>query len=562
MRAFLIIVLFFNLAFAQIFTPNEAFKISFDTDKQGIYIDIKSAKDIYLYKKELKLKLNDEDITKLLNFPPSIIKNGEERYYDTLSLFVPSLLLQDKLKNNSNAVLDLFYQGCSEAGFCYRPLKKSFTLTQDQGIYKLNELKDKKNKKELQSEFNKDGFFLTLLSFFGYGLLLSLTPCTLPMIPILSSLILAKSTQAPSKKRAFWLSFVFVFFMSLAYALAGIVTALLGASVQGFLQRPLVLGFFAFIFVLLALACFGVFSFQMPKKLQNFIISKQNSKTKGVLSLAAMGFLSALIIGPCVAAPLAAALLYIAKSADIVLGGTSLFVLSFGMGIPLLFIGLGLGFLKAGVWMQRVNIFFGFLMLAMAIWLCSRFLPISYILIAFGVLGVFFVSFMGIFEGLNSNYAKAKKAVLILILAYSLSLFLGGIFGGKSFLNPLNLNSNTLNSKTQNSLQFEKITSFDELETKLQSKEAILLYFTASWCENCKLLEAFTFSDKRVQELLQNYTLLKVDISKGSDEELKMMKKFEVFAPPVIFVLEKGVKKEQIIGFIGADEFLKRITKL
>ncbi|NDJ28003.1 thiol:disulfide interchange protein [Campylobacter sp. MIT 12-8780] len=559
MRIFLIFFLFLNLSWAEFLQPNEAFKLRSYADEVGVYFDFDIADTIYLYQKELKIKLDDKDITALLNLPASIEKNNEQRYYANVELFIPQILLKKELANKNEALLELSYQGCAEAGFCYRPLKKSFTLKQDQGSYKLSELADTKKMKK-RNEFNKDGFFLTLLSFFGYGLLLSLTPCTLPMIPILSSLILAKSTQTPSKKRAFWLSFIFVFFMSLAYALAGIVTALVGASVQGFLQHPLVLSFFAFIFVLLALACFGVFHLQMPSKIQNFIIKKQSSKTKGVLSLASMGFLSALIIGPCVAAPLAAALLYIAKSADIVLGGASLFVLSFGMGVPLLFVGLGLGFLKAGAWMQRVNIFFGFLMLAMAIWICSRFLAMPYILIAFGVLGVFFVSFMGIFDGLNSNYAKAKKALLILVLAYSLSLFLGGLFGGKSLLNPFHLNSNASNSQNLNSLEFENISTLKELEAKLQqSKKPILLYFTASWCENCKLLDAFTFSDKKVQELLQNYSLLKIDISKGDDEELKIMKKFEVFAPPVMFIFKDGVKKEQIIGFVGADEFLNSL---
>ncbi|KGI56770.1 protein-disulfide reductase DsbD [Campylobacter sp. MIT 97-5078] len=558
MRIFLIFFFFLNLSWAEFLQPNEAFKLHSYADEVGVYFDFNIADTIYLYQKELKIKLDDKDITALLNLPASVKKNNEQRYYANLELFIPQILLKKELASKNEALLELSYQGCSEAGFCYRPLKKSFTLKQNQGIYALTELINTKNIKK-QNEFNKDGFFLTLLSFFGYGLLLSLTPCTLPMIPILSSLILAKSTQAPSKKRAFWLSFIFVFFMSLAYALAGIATALLGASVQGFLQHPLVLGFFALIFVLLALACFGVFQLQMPSKIQNFIIKKQNSKTKGVLSLATMGFLSALIIGPCVVAPLAAALLYIAKSADIVLGGASLFVLSFGMGIPLLFVGLGLGFLKAGIWMQRVNVFFGFLMLAMAIWLCSRFLAMPYILIAFGVLGVFFVSFMGIFDRLDSNYAKAKKAILTLILAYSLSLFLGGLFGGKSLLNPFHLNFSASKLQALNSLEFENITNLNELEAKLQSKKPILLYFTASWCENCKLLDTFTFSDKRVQELLQNYALLKIDISKGDDEELKMMKKFEVFAPPVMFIFKDGIKREQIIGFVGADEFLNSL---
>ena len=362
--------------------------------------------------------------------------------------------------------------------------------------------------------------------------------------------------QNISKKRALWLSFVYVFFMSLAYALAGLITASLGASVQGLLQKPAVLAVFALILVLLALACFGVFSLSLPARLQKFNPAKNS---KGVLGVALMGFLSAFIIGPCVVAPLAAALLYIATSGDLVLGALALFVLSFGMGVPLLFVGVGLSFIKAGAWTQRVNVFFGFVMLAMAVWVLSRFAPSSYILVAYGVLGVFFASFMGLWDSVQNGFDKAKKAFLTLVLAYSLALFLGGLFGGKDFLNPLNLSVNSQNFTPTSRLNFEYLTSLNAVNKALTDNEKVLLDFTASWCENCKLLDAQTFSDERVQERLKGYKLVKIDISENDSAQTQMMKEFGVFAPPVLIFYEKGAEISRFEGFVSANEFLAKM---
>lgn len=607
MKVFFTLLCFVTLVFASVLTPQQAFKLTQNADTQGVFVRIELANGIFLYKNRLKVLLNGDDITAYLNLPNFVVKDKEEVFYRALQLDLPRLLLE-KIKQ---AKLEIFYQGCADSGFCYRPMSANFKITAQENdknnAFTITPLSQKSsNSNEFTRYLQEKNVALILVIFFGYGLLLSLTPCTLPMIPILSSLILAQSiaksdtkaeknsaknanlnsnsgensnpnltkslnfsenssqnsskspnlAQNISKKRALWLSFVYVFFMSLAYALAGLITASLGASVQGLLQKPAVLAVFALILVLLALACFGVFSLSLPARLQKFNPAKNS---KGVLGVALMGFLSAFIIGPCVVAPLAAALLYIATSGDLVLGALALFVLSFGMGVPLLFVGVGLSFIKAGAWTQRVNVFFGFVMLAMAVWVLSRFAPSGYILVAYGVLGVFFASFMGLWGSAQNGFDKAKKAFLTLVLAYSLALFLGGIFGGKDLLNPLNLSVNSQNFTPTSRLNFEYLTSLNAVNKALKDNEKVLLDFTASWCENCKLLDTQTFSDERVQERLKGYKLVKIDISENDSAQTQMMKEFGVFAPPVLIFYEKSAEISRFEGFVSANEFLAKM---
>lgn len=623
MKVFFTLLCFVTLVFASVLTPQQAFKLTQNADTQGVFVRIELANGIFLYKNRLKVLLNGDDITASLNLPNFVVKDKEEVFYRALQLDLPRLLLENaKIKQ---AKLEIFYQGCADSGFCYRPMSANFKITAQENdknnAFTIAPLSQKSsNSNEFTRYLQEKNVALILVIFFAYGLLLSLTPCTLPMIPILASLILAQSiaksdtkaeknsaknanlnsnshlnssensaksvnlnknsspnltkslnfsenssqnsskstnlAQNISKKRALWLSFVYVFFMSLAYALAGLITASLGASVQGLLQKPAVLAVFALILVLLALACFGVFSLSLPARLQKFNPAKNS---KGVLGVALMGFLSAFIIGPCVVAPLAAALLYIATSGDLVLGALALFVLSFGMGVPLLFVGVGLSFIKAGAWTQRVNVFFGFVMLAMAVWVLSRFAPSSYILVAYGVLGVFFASFMGLWGSAQNGFDKAKKALLTLVLAYSLALFFGGLFGGKDFLNPLNLSVNSQNFTPTSRLNFEYLTSLNAVNKALTDNEKVLLDFTASWCENCKLLDAQTFSDERVQERLKGYKLVKIDISENDSAQTQMIKEFGVFAPPVLIFYEKNAEISRFEGFVSANEFLAKM---
>ncbi|WP_291952638.1 protein-disulfide reductase DsbD [Campylobacter sp.] len=561
MRFLLIFFCYINILFSnEILKLDEAFKLNTHSFDQGIFLKINLANKIYLYKDQTKVLINENDITSLLNFPQTSIRENKEVIFHQLEIFIPKLLLDDFIKTNK-AKLNLTYQGCSENGLCYRPVSVDYELSKENNMYHINLIKNHfqntSEDEQIANNLSKENLFITLLTFFGYGLLLSLTPCILPMIPILSSLITMKLENNSSKKYSFYLSFIYVFFMSLAYAIAGALVGFAGANIQGLLQQVWIIIAFAGIFIILAFSMFGFYELQLPLKFQNYINKKIGNKN-GVAGIAIMGFLSALIVGPCVAAPLAGALLYITKSGDVFLGGISLFVMSFGMGMPLLLLGIGGGFIKSGVWMLKVKMFFGFLMLAMAIWIMERILNADIILMLYGILGVFFVSFMGLFDEIKNNFDKFKKASLILILVYSLSILIGGFMGSKNLLKPLNFSTNI--EQNPHNLTFKKIKNLKELNEELQkSSKPVMLDFTATWCENCKLLEKYTFKDIKIQKLLNNYTLLQIDITNNTQEDLALMKQFNVFGPPVMIFFHNTKEKGRIIGYVNAQEFIKKL---
>lgn len=562
MRIIYLLLFFLTLSFSKILSLNEAFKIDTFSNDTAIILELKIADEVYVYDDKIKLLLNNQNLIPFISYKEAVLRQNEKVHYDELKFILPYSLLSQYLKDKN--FLEFQYQGCSNEGFCYQPQKINFELEKQGEIFTLKRLEkdnlSKKSQENIIANFlAKENLTFILLSFFGYGLLLSLTPCSLPMIPILSSLILAKGGNKNSKIHNLFLSFVYIFFMSLAYAIAGVIASYLGASVQGYLQKTWVIVLFALIFIFFALAMFDVIKFELPLKMQNFI-SQKSHKGKGILSIAIMGFLSALIIGPCVAAPLAGALLYIADSKDILLGGLALFIMSLGMGIPLLFVGFGIGFLKPGIWMQKIKILFGFVMLAMTIWILSRILEARIILCLYGILGVFFSVFMGLFDKTLNILEKFKKAFLILILSYSLCLFLGGIFGAKDFLNPLNFST----QKQENEdLTFTTLSNLNEIQRQIkQNKQKIMLDFTASWCENCKFLDETTFKDERVIEELKNYKLIKVDLTEINEEQRKIMKEFQIFGPPVLIFFDKGKEMIRFTGFIGAEEFLKNLQNI
>ena len=547
-RIVFFLFLLFHTSLAQ--SLKEPLTLDFYPSEQGIVLRFNLADEIFLYRDRLKLKLGAQDLSDLLSYPAPQFWGDEEGYFDALDLVLPRPLLDAYFSPRS--VLELSYQACSKSGLCYAPQFLNFSLQKEDGLYTLRPVAQKNSKSEesrIQSLLENESLPLIVPSFFFYGLLLSLTPCTLPMIPILSSIIIAKG-GGMGKKRAFFLSLIYVFFMALAYALAGVGASFLGFGLQAFLQKPIVLSLFALIFVLFAILCFSDFGPVLPAKFQALI---QAQKGKGVLSVALMGFFSALIIGPCIAAPLAGALLYIASSKDALLGGLALFVMGWGMGTPLLFVGLGLGFLRPGDWMGGVRVLFGFILLGLALWMLSRFVRGDYILLAYGILGVFFVVFMGLFEGACSRMQKFKKAFLILVLAYSLALFVGGLCGAKSFSNPLNFAK-----KSKENLVFENSQNLATIWEKIKNEERVLLYFTASWCVYCGLLDVEFFDDERVSAALADYEKIKIDLSENGALQAKIMQEFQVFAPPVLIFFERGRQREKITGYIRADEFLEK----
>lgn len=530
MRLIFSLFLLFHFSFAQFPSLKDAIHLSFHPDKEGLILHFSLEDEIFLYQDALKIKLNGRDLTPSLSYPEASFYKNEWVYFHALDLLIPQALLDQEQKSS----LELHYQGCSQNGLCYAPQILHLDLKKENKLYTASP-KIQGEEDRIQNLLEKENIFFIVLSFFFYGLLLSLTPCTLPMMPILSSIIIAKGG---SKKTALLLSLSYVLSMSLAYALAGVGASFLGFSIQAFLQKPLILGGLALLFALFALLCF--IDFRLPTKWQNFLHAKGSGANLASASL--MGFLSALILSPCTVAPLAGALLYIASSHDPLLGGWALFVMGLGMGVPLLFLGLGLGFLKPGAWMHKIKLFFGFILLALSLWTLSRFVREDYILMAYGILGVCFVVFMGLFDRALNLWQKLKKSFLILILCYALMLFIDGISGME---------------EKQSGLVFKEVQKLKQLEEEIKSNDRLMLYFTASWCTFCKLLDSKTFSDPSLRSKLENYKKIKIDLSKSTDEKIQIVRAFESFAPPVLIFFEGGKMIHKIPGYIAADDLLQ-----
>jgi thiol:disulfide interchange protein DsbD len=418
--------------------------------------------------------------------------------------------------------------------------------------------------------------WLVIAGFFAAGLLLSLTPCVLPMIPILSSIIVGSQSQLvkPSKLHAFVLSVAYVLGMALSYTLAGIAAGLSGNLLSQSLQNAWVLGASALIFVILAFSMFGFYELKLPQSFEDKMLNTSN-KLKGgrFIGVFVMGALSALIVSPCVAAPLAGALIYIGQTHNVFLGGVGLFALAIGMGSPLLLIGASAGSLlpKTGDWMNAVRNFFGVLMLGMAIWLISTVIPASIQLGLWAVLLIVTAVYHNALDNLPahaSNYAKLWKGFAVFLLIFGVALFIGALSGAKSPLQPLSnfTIAKAGQSKTLASLPFTRIASIAELEKKLAETQGqpVMLDFYADWCVACKELEQLTFSNPKVQQQLKNTTLLQVDVTANSDEDKALLKRFGLYGPPGIAFFNSNGKEMttlKAVGFQNADRFSATLAR-
>ena len=567
------LILFASSLFAEVLDVSKAFILSPSIDEQGVEIKFKFGENIYLYKDSFEVKLGEEKINSLLNMPKSENTGEYEIYPKDFSLFIPLNLVKEHLKNG-NARLNLSYQGCAKNGICYRPQTKIYDIFEKFGKFSIiafeKEQKDEANPEftelsedqSIANELSSKNFFISLATFFGYGLLLSLTPCVFPMIPILSSIIVSKGGSLNAKK-GFLLSLVYVVAMSLAYALAGVGASLLGFGIAGALQNIYVLGAFAAIFVILSFSMFGFYDIKLPSKFEN-LISKKSQNSSGLVGVSIMGFASALIVSPCVAAPLAGALLYIAQSGDAIYGGIMLFVMGLGMGAPLLVIGLSSGKLlpRPGGWMDEVKKLFGFLMLIMAVWILARVLGAFFELLGYGVIGVFAAIYLGAFEAANSGWAKFKKALCVLVFIYSLMLIIGAFLGSKDVFSPL---SGLNLAKNESELNFKQARNLNELNEMIKSSsKPVLVDFYADWCASCKEIEHITFKDAGVKNALASFTLIRIDVTSGGAQNDEMLRNFGLIDPPALLLFKDGEEQKALrtIGFINAKNFLAKLEKI
>ena len=584
--------------------PDVAFKLNLSAlDAENIQAAFTVAPGHYLYRQRIKFEIQapadgSPGTGKIaqVTLPTGEIK--EDPNFGKQEVYHHDFKANIKLAaaSNNEVMVAATYQGCSEKGLCYAPIKKTFTVKLSGTKLDANTLNkntgtasniasgDVNTSDDDTTSLLKTGnVWLIIMGFFGAGLLLSLTPCVLPMIPILSSIIVGSQSKAessphknPRKLYSFGLSVAYVLGMALSYTLAGIAAGLSGNLLSQSLQNPWVLGTSALVFVLLAFSMFGFYELQLPSALESKLI-KASNKFKGghFLSVFVMGALSALIVSPCVAAPLAGALIYISQSQDVVLGGTALFALSLGMGVPLLLIGASAGQLlpKTGNWMNAVRNFFGVLMLGMAIWLISPVIAVSMQLALWAALLIVTAVYLNALDSLPAhaaNFAKFWKGVAVILLVFGVALLFGALSGAKSAMQPFSgiatSGANVNQQKTAASLTFTRIASIAELDKKLAETKGqpVMLDFYADWCVACKELEQFTFADLKVQQRLKNTTLLQVDVTANSEADKALLKRFALFGPPgIVFFNGNGqeISSLKTVGFQDADRFHATLSK-
>jgi thiol:disulfide interchange protein DsbD len=401
------------------------------------------------------------------------------------------------------------------------------------------------------------------------------------MIPILSGIIAGQNragqNQSMTKMHGFLLALAYVLGMAITYALAGVAAALSGTLISNALQNPWALGVGAGLFVLLALSMFGFFEIQLPSALQSKF-SDASNKMKGgnFIGVFVMGALSAVIVGPCVAPPLAAALAFIAQTGNTTLGGVALFVLALGMGVPLLLVGLSAGALlpRAGGWMNAVKYFFGVLMLAIAIYLISPIIPAWVNMLLWALLLIASAIYLHAMDPLPaqaSGWRRLWKGLGVVLLIGGLSLLLGMLAGSRDLLQPLDVfkggtlatgSGGTAQAAEMHALPFERVKDVAELDARLARAKAdgraVMLDFYADWCVSCKEMERFTFSDARVQARLKDVVVLQADVTATSDADKALLKRFKLFGPPgLIFWSSTGAQSTyQVIGYEKPDKFL------
>lgn len=561
-------------------TPEQAFKLEVDSlAANQVNAHFIVADGYYLYRDRIKLNLSPDstDNIEQIHLPKGDIKDDpnfgkmEVYHHNTDATVVLAKT------NSRNITLTATYQGCSEKGLCYAPITKTYTValsTQPAAQIintnlQQNKQTDASNSDSQAANLLKSGqWTLIILGFFTAGLLLSFTPCVFPMIPILSTIIIGKNAHH-SRLHAFNLSLAYTLGMSLTYTLAGIAAGLSGQLLSNALQTPWALGLGALVFVLLSLSMFGFYELKLPHAIENkFLNWNQRFKGGSYLSDFVMGALSALIISPCVAAPLAGALLYISKTHDVVLGGVALFSLSLGMGAPLIAIGASAGTLlpKAGAWMNAVRNVFGVLMLGVAVWLISPVVPMAVQLALWAALLIIPAIVLHAIDPLPTDakpILRFWKGFAIIMLVTGIAMLVGAFSNAKSPLQPLSGFSASSNTNAvHTSLNFVRVKNIAELNTQLKAANGkpAMLDFYADWCVACKELEQFTFSDDRVNKALSSTLLLQIDMTNNTEEDKAMLQKFNLFGPPgIIFFNSNGqeIPALKIVGYKNADDFLQ-----
>jgi thiol:disulfide interchange protein DsbD len=579
---------------------DQAFQISVSAkqpDLLRLHWDI--AEGYYLYRDKFKVRLvkGKDVVLGPPSLPPGKTKHDEflgdvQVFHNEADMRVP---IKRRAAGATDITLQATYQGCAEAGICYPPIKKTLPVTLaalnspppataatagDQGAVppaaQSASPHPTSRQHDVERVLRESGTGWIVLFFFGAGLLLAFTACMYPMIPILSSIIVGHGASITTRK-AFSLSLTYVEAMAVTYALIGVISAQVGAGVQAFFQNPWILTLFALMFVVLALSMFGFFDLQLPASWQSKL-SHASHRQKGgtLLGVAAMGVLSALIVGPCAGPVLIGALLYSSHSGDYLNGALAMFALGNGMGAPLLVICTSGGKLlpKAGRWMVTIKAIFGVVLLGVAILMLERILPGPVTLTLWALLLIIPAVYMGALDALPagvSGWRRFWKGLGIAMLVYGVILVLGAASGAHDPLNPLrNLvaGMSVTDGGRQASLQlpFKRIKSIDDFDAALREStrqgKPVMLDFYADWCTYCVKMEDYTFSDARVQQALAGVTLLQADVTANDAADVALLNHFKLFAPPAtLFFGPDGQERTdyRLVGYLGPDAFLAHL---
>ena len=569
MRAFImaLLLLFSSLTHAfisnqQDFLPvEEAFRFELLDDIEPSVLVWQIAPEHYLYRNKLGVTDANGDAV-AIDYPEGI-EHSDEFFGDTQ---IYRQFLKLPLDQNVKQPLQVTWQGCADAGLCYPPQISS--VGSDAALAKANTTTPTSpalaEDQSIAERLAASGLLLNIAAFFMMGVLLAFTPCMLPMLPILTSVI------AGSKKGGWQgakLGIAFVLPMALMYAILGVVAANLGSNLSAALQQPWLLLPFAGIFILLALAQFGVFTLQLPRFIRERLQgTDQKLKGGSLIGAASLGALSALLVGPCMTAPLAGALLYIAQSGDGVRGGLALFSLGLGSGLPLLLaITIGMRWLpKPGTWMQSVNRIFGYALLATAIIVVRPVLPGPLFLGLWGALLLAIAVQVSHIE--RPNWRFISRYIALLLGIWAGILLFGSAAGGDDPLHPL-ANFSAPSSALSNTQSMQRFANVQQLQAQLKQAEQdgkwVLLDFYADWCVSCKVMEKTVFAKSEVQSALADMRLLQADVTLNTTEQQQLMKDLQIMGPPtILFINPQGSEQrtQRITGEVSASEFLQHLS--
>ncbi len=536
----------------------------------------------YLYKEKLFVRTSSDKVQLgRLQLPDGKLKYDE--FFGEQEVFLDDVLATLPLARATPDAMDLEvdveFQGCAEGGLCYPPTVRTIAveLPEATAVSELAATPDEPVSEQgrLAKLIVEADLWAVIATFFGLGLLLALTPCVLPMVPILTSII-AGEGEDTTPMRGFTLALSYVMGMAIVYTAAGVIAVLLGWNLQAAFNQPWVLILFTTLFILLAVAMFGGYDLQMPSGIQSRLATVSgNQKSGTTIGAFIMGALSALIVTACVAPALIATLMVMAQTKDILRGGASLFAMSLGMGAPLLAVGAAQGHLlpKAGAWMVAIKNAFGFMLLGLAIWMMSRILPPLATMALWGI-WIFMVGvFLGGLTSLgpeSSGAQKFGKGFGLLGILYGLLLILAALMGGTNPLQPLaNMSFGGGAFVTEHhELEFKRIKTVDDLDREIAAAAAsgrtAMLDFYADWCVSCKEMEAYTFTDAAVHDVLADTVLLQADVTANDEQDQELLQRFGVFGPPtIVFFGTDGIQRAgyEVVGYMKAKDFAEHVVK-